>query len=134
MSDLKPVTLTFDGQEYKVEKEDGIWGLIEAVENVITFFELAPALSSQRYPIAKIFRAYAAALNYAGANVTANQVRAASTSRDMGQMAGALVVVLMMAQPGADVDLPTGDEGDEGGKRVQKKAKGKSSASGTSSG
>jgi len=46
MSQLEPVTLSFDGKEYKVDKEDGIWGLIEAIEDVMTFFELAPAFQS----------------------------------------------------------------------------------------
>ena len=41
MSQLEPVTLSYDGKDYVVDKEDGIWGLIEAIEDVITFFELA---------------------------------------------------------------------------------------------
>lgn len=119
MSDLKPVTIEFDGREYVVEKEDSIWGLIEAIEGVITFFELAKAFQRESYPTAKIFRAYATAIQYAGGNVTANELRSKSNYDDLGQYAGALAAILGMAQPGADVDL--GDT-EEAGKEAKKKA------------
>lgn len=124
MSQLQPVTLSFDGRDYTVDKEDSIWGLIEAIEDVVSFLELAPALGSGKYPTAKIFRAYAAALNYAGAKVTANDVRAASDYQKMGEMAGALVAITMMAQPGSDINLgePTANEKDT--EEVKKKAEG----------
>jgi len=123
MSQLEPVTLKFDGKEYTVDKEDSIWGLIEVIENVITFFELAPACAAGKYPTAKIFRAYAAALNYAGAKVTANQIREKSGYTDMGEMAGALVMIMNMAQPGADIDLGEAKASDQDAEKVKKKAK-----------
>jgi len=122
MSQLEPVTLSFDGKEYKVDKEDGIWALIEAIEDVITFFELAPAFQSNKFPTAKIFRAYAAALNYAGAKVTPNELRQASDYRRMGELAGSLAAILMMAQPGADVDLGSAEGSTEDVAKAKKKA------------
>lgn len=122
MSQLQPVTLSFDGREYKVEKEDSIWGLIEAIEDVITFFDLAPAMAAGKYPTARIFRAYAAALNYAGAKVTANKVREASDYHKMGEMAGALAVILMMAQPTNDVNLGENTASTEDAEEAKKKA------------
>jgi len=122
MSQLKPVTLSFQGKQYKVEKEDGIWGLIEAIEDVITFLELAPAFQQQKFPTAKIFRAYTAALNYAGAKVTPNDVREASTYSDMGEMAGSIAAILMMGQPGADIDLGESQASDAEVEEVKKKA------------
>jgi len=122
MSQLQPVTLSFNGKDYTVDKEDGIWGLIEAIEDVVSFLELAPALGSGKYPTAKIFRAYAAALNYAGAKVTANQVREASGYKRMGEMAGSLVAITMMAQPGADVDLGEATGNDQDADKAKKKA------------
>jgi hypothetical protein len=123
MSQLEPVTLSFEGKEYTVDKEAGIWGLIEAIENVITFFEIAPALAEGRYPTARIFRAYAAALTYAGRRTTANEVREASNYQNMGEMAGALATILMMAQPGADVDLGEQTASEQEAESVKKKAK-----------
>lgn len=105
MSQLKPVTLVFGGKTYKVDKQDSIWGLIEAIEDVVSFFELAAALSKQSYSAAKIFRAYAAALNYAGANVTPNYVRLSAGYKDLGEMAGNLLAITMMAQPAKDLNL-----------------------------
>jgi hypothetical protein len=122
MSQLQPVTLTFNDKEYTVDKEAGIWGLIEVIEDVITLFELAPALEKGKYPSARIFRAYAAALTYAGCKVSANEVREASDYRDMGQMAGALCAIMMMAQPGADVDLGSEKGNDQDAEKVKKKA------------
>jgi hypothetical protein len=121
MSQLESVTLSFDGKDYTVDKEDGIWGLIEAIENVITFFELAPAFSTGRYPSARIFRAYAVALNYAGAKVTPDELRKASDYRRMGSIAGSLAAILDMGQPGADVDLGGAKGSDKDVAKAEKK-------------
>lgn len=120
MSELAPVTLLFEGKEYKVTTADSIWGLIEAIEDVVTFFELAPSLASGKYPTAKIFRAYAAALNFAGAKVTANELREKSDYKKMGEMVGALAAVLMMAQPGAGVDLGENTASDSEAEQLKK--------------
>lgn len=124
MSQLQPVTLKFDGKEYKIDKDDSIWGLIEAIEDVISFLELAPKLSNNSFSSAKIFRAYAAALNYAGAKVTPKQVRDLSGYKDLGTMAGNLTMIMMMAQPGKDIDLGAGVADDSGADELKKKAAG----------
>jgi len=123
MSQLEPVTLHYKDKEYKVEKEDSIWGLIKAIEDVITFLELGPAFQTQKFPAAKIFRAYAAALNYAGAKTTPNEVRAEASYKDMGEMAGALAMILMMSQPGSDVNLGKLDASEKEVEQSKKKAK-----------
>lgn len=122
MSQLEPVTFSYEGKEYTVDKEDGIWGLIEAIESVITFFELAPLFASGKYPTAKIFRAYSVALNYAGAKVTPNQVRQSSDYKKMGEMAGSLATILMMAQPPQDVNLGESKSSSEEAESAKKKA------------
>ena len=122
MSQLQPVTLTFDGKEYTVDKEAGIWGLIEAIEDVITLFELVPAVQEGKYPTARIFRAYSAALTYAGCKVTANQVREKSGYRQMAEMCGALCAIMGMAQPAADIDLGSDKGNEQDGEKVKKKA------------
>lgn len=122
MSQLEPVTLVYDGKEYRVTSDDGIWGLIEVIENVITFLELARHIANKTYPSAKIFRAYAAALNYAGATVNHNEIRESSKYVDLGKMAGALAAILLMAQPGGDVDLGESTSSTEEAEEAKKKA------------
>ena len=121
MSKLQSVTLKYEGKDYVVSKEDSIWGLIEAIEDVVTFLELAPKMGSGKYPTAKIFRAYAAGLNFAGAKVTANEIREAVGYQELGEMAGALISILMMAQPGADVDLGKAQPSDKAVEKTKKK-------------
>jgi len=125
MSQLKPVTFSYKGKDCTVDSDDGIWGLIEAVEDVITFLELLPLVQSGKYPTARIFRAYAAALSYAGCRTTAQEVRAESTYADMGTMAGTLITIMMMAQPPIDVDLgkPSSDSEAESEKKKEAEAK-----------
>lgn len=122
MSELSSVTLGYNGKDYEVAP-DRVWGLIEAVEDVITFLELAPCFESGRYPAARLFRAYASALNYAGCKVTPDQVRQASDYRKMGEYAGALGMVLMMAQPGAGLDLGEPTSNPEEPKKKPRSAK-----------
>lgn len=106
MSELQPVTLVFKDKEYKVEKEDNIWGLIEAIEDVVTLLYLAPRLQNGQVPAAKIFRAYAAALNFAGAQgVTPDEIRKGVDYKRMFQMANELATILLMGMPPADVDI-----------------------------
>jgi hypothetical protein len=119
---LQPITLTYKGRDYTVDKDDSIWGLIEAVESVIPFLELAPCLESGKLPSAKIFRAYTAALNYAGAKTTPMEVKAQAGWKNLGEYAGALAAILMMAQPSADLDL-----GDPTSEPTKKKKQRKSS-------
>jgi len=109
MSQLSPVTLEYNGRTHVIDKEDGIWGLIEAIEDVIGYFPLIQKMSKGDYPAAKIYRAYASALNYADPRnpVTPNQIRSETNYEDLGQMTGALAQILAMGQP--DADLEVGD-------------------------
>jgi hypothetical protein len=61
-----PVTLTFDGRDYEVGP-DQVWGLIGAIEDVISRPKLAIRISQNDPPETKIAEAYCAALRYAGA-------------------------------------------------------------------
>jgi len=124
MSQLKPVTLKFQGKEYKVDKDDSIWGLIEAIEDVVSFLELAQMMSAGKYQSAKIFRAYTEALNYAGASVNQFQVREAASYQDLGEMGGALLAITMMAQPGKDINLGDTSASESEVDELKKKATG----------
>lgn len=107
MSQFEPVTLVFDGKEYTVEKEDGIWGLIEAIEDVVTLMWLAPRLHSQQVPAIKVYRAYSVALQYAGAKgVTPEDIRQGVDTKRMIQMAYELAGILAMGMPPSDLNVP----------------------------
>lgn len=101
MSKMQPVTLSYNGKEYEVSAEDGIWGLIEAVEDVVTYMELLPKLVANQIPATKVFRAFAAALQYAGARgVTMHDIREAADYSALGEMAAQIIAILQMGQPG----------------------------------
>lgn len=112
MSDLNPVTLSYGGKDYEVTAEDSIWGLIEAIEGVVTYWGLFKMIASQEYEALRIYRAFAAALQYAGCrNVSMQDIRKAATYKDLGAMAGQLFVITQMGQPdvaeaAADPDMP----------------------------
>lgn len=104
MSELNPVVMSYDGKEYKVGSDDGIWGLIEAVEDVIPYMELLPKVLTNNVPATKIFRAFATALQYAGCrDVNMHDIRKAASYEDLGAMAGQVLAILQMGQPGADL-------------------------------
>lgn len=69
MSLFDEVGLSFGGVEYVV-KSDRVMGLIEVIEDIITIEEMM----RDGIKRAKLSRAYASALRYAGANVTHEQV------------------------------------------------------------
>jgi hypothetical protein len=73
MSRFEEVGLTWGDKEYKVAP-DHVMGLIESIETVITMEEINQMLSSGGIRRAQVSRAYRAALNYAGANVSAEEV------------------------------------------------------------
>lgn len=106
------ITLTFQEQDYEV-KDGGLWGLCEAVEDVISMVWLAPRLQRGDVPAGRVFRAYAAALAYAGAKgVTAKEISEGVGYKRMIEMAYELAAILTITQPGGDVDL--GEPGSEG--------------------
>ena len=49
MSKLEPVTISYNGKDYTVDKESSIWGLIEAVEDVITHLELMNCYATRKF-------------------------------------------------------------------------------------
>lgn len=119
---MTEITLVFDGQEYRVTG-DHAWGLIESVESVVSIFELLPAVQSGQPPMAKVCRAYASALSYAGAgNVTPEQVRAGVDMRKMITMAGELAAILMLAFPEQEIkNAEAATTGDPVGDSAKKK-------------
>lgn len=112
MSQLQPVTISYKGKEYTVEAEDGIWGLIEAVEDVIPYMELLPKIVGNNIPATKVFRAFASALQYAGCRgVSMHEIREAADYKALGEYAAQVLAILQMGQPGqafaaADPDMP----------------------------
>lgn len=119
---MTEITLVFNDQEYRVSDAQS-WGLIEAVESVVSIFELLPAVQSGQPPMAKVCRAYAAALSYAGAgNVTPEQVRAGVDMAKMITMAGELAAILMLAFPEQEIkNAAATAEGDPVGDDAKKK-------------
>lgn len=120
---MTEITLIFNDQEYRVSG-DRSWGLIEAVEDVISLFELFPALQSNKPPLAKVARAYAAALNYAGATgVTQHDIRAGVDLTQMLSMANQLAAILMLAFPEGEIAKASEQAGAETSEEPKKKAK-----------
>lgn len=107
---MKSITLIFGGAEYFVSENDA-WGLIEAVEEVVSIAWLAPRLSDlTALPMVRIYRAYAAALNYAGAkNVTLEAIRAGVNHQRFYEMAIEIFSILNLASPPHGAELGSGE-------------------------
>lgn len=75
MSCFESVTLSFGGENYIV-KPNMVMGLIESIECVLTIEEINEMITRKCLNRSKIARAYAAALNFAGASVLVEQVYA----------------------------------------------------------
>lgn len=73
MSCFDEVGINWKGSEYKIPS-NRVMGLIESIESIITLDEINSMMTSGRIVRSKISRAYSAALNYAGANITADEV------------------------------------------------------------
>ena len=105
------ITLKYSDKSYEVDG-DRAWGLVESVESVITLFELHPLVQAGTPPMARVFRAYAAALRVAGAGaVSVDELRKSSDMTRVGQMAGELLGILLLAMP--DIDFEVSGETDE---------------------
>lgn len=106
---MQNVTLTdANGKEWHVP-ETRAWGLIEAVEDVVSLQSLATRLNRDDLPAARVYRAYCAALTYAGAKgLTPNELREATDYRRCAVMAYELCGILALAQPGEGLNLDTG--------------------------
>lgn len=70
MGIFQPVTFKWKEQEYTVQANQ-VMGLIAQIEDVITLAEL---LKRKGAPLAKVAMAYAAALRYAGAKVSDEEI------------------------------------------------------------
>ena len=103
MSIFEPVTLTWKGKEYTIEA-DRVMRLIAKLEEHVTLAELF----SGRPPQAKLSMAYAEALRYAGASVTAEDVYGALFQSDEGAEYAAITqgVLMMMIPPSALQETP----------------------------
>lgn len=71
MAIFKPVTFGWAGKDYTVPAERAL-GLIAEIEEVMTFVDLA--LSREKPSLSKLARAYGAALRYAGAAVSDEEI------------------------------------------------------------
>lgn len=96
MSIFKDVTLTWAGAEYLVQAEK-VMRLIAIVEDIITLEELVASSGRKR---SKISEAYGAALRYAGAKVTDEDVYASLFYVDSAEhTVNAVNGLLMMMVP-----------------------------------
>jgi hypothetical protein len=67
------IEMVWAGKPYTI-KSHRVMGLIAQIEDVITFNEIAMFMRRQTVPMARLCEAYAAALKYAGAKVTAETI------------------------------------------------------------
>jgi len=105
MSRFEEVGLTWGDKEYKVAP-DKIMGLIESIETVITMEEINQMLSSGGIRRAQVSRAYRAALNYAGAKFTDEEVYNSFFGQNMLEDTVTVMVgLLAMMMPPSDFSV-----------------------------
>ena len=63
---FEAITLGWNGREYTIPANK-VFGAIECIEDAVTMVELARAAEKQTMPVARLCRAYANVLTYAGA-------------------------------------------------------------------
>lgn len=122
---FKPVTLTWKGEDYEVSP-DRVWGLIGAIENVISRNKLVVKLHERDIPETKVAEAYAAALTYAGAKrVFPYDITIGSTPDQLYLHAFALFEILNLAvQPaGFETDEPASGESQPASPATTQRAK-----------
>lgn len=110
---FESVTLNYGGSDYNVPPER-IWGLIAVVENKTgSIYNIARLITAQNYQRVYITDALHAALEYAGAKVSIDEIRSKPMHlTELVQAYAALFDVLKMAEPPADVDI--GGDGQPG--------------------
>ena len=116
MSLFSEVNLEWGGKTYTVAP-DRVMRLIDIIEDTITMLELNEHAQAGTHPMAKIATAYADALSYAGAKVTAEDTYKAwfSAGDNKGVMASAIGGLLaMMIPPSAVTDKQEGTADDAG--------------------
>lgn len=106
---FKPVTISFSGKEYTVPS-DKVWGLIGTIEDHITLVRLAGFMMRNDVPRIKVSEAMAAALRYAGCNVTALEVSSACDTVGIIEQATALATILSIAEAPQDSNGGAGEQ------------------------
>lgn len=98
-----PVEFEWDGRTYTV-KSHRVMGLICRIEQHITLGELHTYGQRGTAPLGSLCSAYAAALNYAGARVTADEVygQVFASTEDRDRIMNAVGQVMMMMLPAAE--------------------------------
>jgi hypothetical protein len=105
---FKPISFEFDGVSYVIPAHRVLMA-IAVVEVHITIHELALYSERKTAPSAKIAMAFAALVNFAGGNVTADQVWHSmfqGERRTRVQDALALLLVMLMPGPGDLGNVP----------------------------
>ena len=104
MSLFSEIKLEWGNKTYIVAPER-VMRLIAIIENTITMLELNEHAQAGTHPMAKIATAYADALCYAGANVTAEETYNAwfNAGENKGVMASAIGGLLAMMIPPSSV-------------------------------
>lgn len=101
-SPFEDVKLTWDGKEYVVPA-NRVLGLIKRIEDHITLAELGAGLGTRgAVKFAQVAEAFAAALQYAGAKATADEVYTSLFPNGQGEGGGlgqALAALMMMVVP-----------------------------------
>ena len=93
---FEEVRLQWEGKEYRIPPRD-VLRCIAAVEGVITLGELASAAVPGNLPLARLAMAFSTALQFAGADVTDEQVfdrMFTNTGADMKERAAAAAMAL----------------------------------------
>ena len=126
MQPFEKITFSYKNNEYTVEPEN-VWGLIGAIENVISRLKLAIKLHTQDVPETKIAEAYCAALVFAGCKkITPREVLAGCDFREVMEMANQLFLIMSLASPPPDEKIAEHDGGQSGKVQAVTKTKGSS--------
>jgi hypothetical protein len=112
MSIFEDVKLTWGSEEYVIPANK-IMGLIEVIESAIPINELA----SDSPPRAKLAKAYASAIRYAGGTITQEEVYASFFNGGLTAVATAAAGLIMMMIPPEHLR----DDGDENNRQSGKK-------------
>jgi hypothetical protein len=115
MSIFDDVSLTWNGEEYKIEAGK-IMGAISVIEEVVTLQELAEYATTGKTPLSKLAMAFGAVLRYAGAKVKDEEVYAGMfEGTGQGSAIASLSVLLSMMIPQTVVKNPKEEAAPTGG-------------------
>lgn len=92
---FQDIKIALDGKEYVVPS-DKVMGLLAAIERHITLTEISNAsMARGTIPVSSLCSAYAAALNYAGATVTAEEIYKRSFAKGGQEMIMRATIAIM---------------------------------------